>query len=39
MHPFDRPEEHVTLVDGLGSNPVEEFLERVEELIVDGDLL
>ena len=39
MHPFDRPEEHVTLVDGLGSNPVEEFLERVEEVIVDGDLL
>ncbi len=39
MHPFDRPEEHVNLLDGLGDNPVEDFLERVEEIIVDSDLL
>ncbi len=39
IHPFDRPEDHVTLPGGLSDNPVDDFLGRVEEIIVDSDLL
>ena len=38
-HPYDAPHTHTPLPEGLGPKPLLEFLSRVEELLLQQDLL
>jgi len=38
-HPFGNPQRHETLTAGLGDKPLLSFLARVEELLLDENLL
>lgn len=39
VHPFNAPHTHTSLPEGLGPRPLLEFLARVEELLLQQDLL
>ena len=39
MHPYDHPSEHIPLPAGLEPKPLFTFLAKVEDLILEGDLL
>ncbi len=39
IHPYEAPEEHRPLPEGLGPKPLLSFLSRVEELLLKHDLL
>jgi hypothetical protein len=39
IHPYDAPDKHEPLPEGLGPRPLLEFLARVEDLLLQHDLL
>lgn len=39
LHPFGNPQKHEVLTEGLGAKPLLSFLARVEELLLDENLL
>jgi hypothetical protein len=39
LHPYDTPEKHLTLNEGLGPKPLLAFLSKVENLLLEHDLL
>jgi len=39
MHPYDAPHEHVPFPDGLEPKPLLSFLSKVEDLLIQHDLL
>lgn len=39
LHPFGAPDDHVFLPEGMGDNPVARFMEMVESILVENDLL
>lgn len=39
LHPYDAVERHESLSQGLGPKPLLRFLARVEELLLEHDLL
>jgi len=39
LHPFDAPDEHEFLSEGLGPRPLLSFLAKVEDLLLQHDLL
>lgn len=39
IHPYERPDQHQPLPEGLGPRPLLQFLSRVEELILEHELL
>jgi hypothetical protein len=39
MHPYDIPHQHVTFPEGLEPKPLLSFLSRVEDLLIQNDLL
>lgn len=39
LHPYDAPDEHEPLHEGLGPRPLLTFLSRVEDLLLQHDLL
>lgn len=39
LHPFENPEQHEPLEQGLGPKPVMSFLARVEVILIENDLL
>lgn len=39
LHPYDAPDKHEPLPEGLGPRPLLKFLARVEDLLLQYDLL
>ena len=39
LHPYDSPDKHAPLPESLGPRPLLEFLTRVEDLLLQHDLL
>ncbi len=39
LHPFGAADDHVFLPKGMGDTPVERFMEMVEAILVENDLL
>jgi|YelNatPaOPRAMG01_1025707.scaffolds.fasta_scaffold36411_2 hypothetical protein len=39
IHPYERPDQHQPLPEGLGPRPLLQFLARVEDLILQNELL
>ena len=39
LHPYDAPDKHVSLDEGLGRRPLLTFLARMEDLLLQRDLL
>ncbi len=39
LHPFDSPDEHEPLSEGLGPKPLLSFLAKVEDLLLQHELL
>ncbi|MFO7741011.1 MAG: hypothetical protein R6X31_01745 [Anaerolineae bacterium] len=39
LHPFDSPDEHKPLPEGLGPRPLLSFLAKVEDLLLQHELL
>lgn len=39
LHPFGAADDHIFLPEGMGDNPVKRFMEMVEAILVENDLL